>query len=154
MARRMILSVLTALLGLSALAVAQQSEMTMAEYEARLAECRGRQRAADSTRQVVEGRIAELQNEISGIQEEVASAEAEVMELGQRELRNASISRTIPSTSARTKTSPFGAVALGGGAVWASSSSRRGAPRSSSRGRPARRARTAPRTATPPGWTA
>lgn len=80
MARRLILSVLMTLLGVSALALAQ-TEMTMADYEAQLAECRGRQRAADSTRMVAEQRTSELQQEIGNIQAKVVETNHQVLEL-------------------------------------------------------------------------
>lgn len=81
MARRLILGVMMTLLGVSALALAQQTEMTMAEYEARLADCRARQRAADSTGQQVDQRVTEMREEISTIEGQVVEIEHEVLEL-------------------------------------------------------------------------
>lgn len=82
MARRLILSVLVTLLGTSALVNAQSSEMTMVEYQARLAECRARQAFADSAAQVVNDRIAQLRDEIQGIQDnQIARINKEVLDL-------------------------------------------------------------------------
>lgn len=81
MARRLILGVLTALLGISVTAMAQNTEMTMKEYEAALAECRDRQRTADAERQEVEQRIADLRQQNAEILEQIATIEAEVLEL-------------------------------------------------------------------------
>jgi len=80
MARRLTFIVLTALLGLAAIALAQaKREMTMQEYEARLQACQARQRTADSTRVAVENQIQQRRTEIAGIDSQVAAINKEVM---------------------------------------------------------------------------
>jgi len=74
MTRRFVMVVLTALLSLSAIAVAQaQREMTMQEYEARLRECQSRQRVADSTRTALEQQIAQKRAEIGSLEQQIAA---------------------------------------------------------------------------------
>ncbi len=82
MARRLILSVLVTLLGTSTFALAQESEMTMAEYQARLAACRVKQAAADSAAQVVNNQIAQLREQIDDIHNnQIARINSEVLDL-------------------------------------------------------------------------
>lgn len=81
MERRLIVMVLTALLGLSAVALAQaKREMTMQEYQTRLQACQQRKRAADSTRTVVERQVADRRTEIASIDDQIATINRQVLE--------------------------------------------------------------------------
>jgi len=81
MARQLIVIVLTALLGLSAVAMAQaKREMTMQEYQTRLQTCQQRKRVADSTRAVVERQVADRRAEIARVDSEVAAINRQVLE--------------------------------------------------------------------------
>ncbi len=81
MARQLIVIVLTALLGLSAVAMAQaKREMTMQEYQTRLQACQQRKRVADSTRAVVERQTQDRRAEIASIDSQVVAVAKQVME--------------------------------------------------------------------------
>jgi len=82
MARRLILIVLTALLGLSALAMAQaQREMTMQEYEVQVKECQDRKRTADVSRASVEEQIAARMAEVASIDSQVLAINQQILEM-------------------------------------------------------------------------
>jgi len=81
MTRTLFAVALGVLLGVYAMAVAQTApQMTMQQYEARLRECQNRQRAADSTRAVVEQQIAQKRAELSSLDEQIASTNRQVLE--------------------------------------------------------------------------
>ncbi len=76
------LIVLTALLGLSALAMAQaQREMTLQEYEARLQDCQERKRAADEAREAIEEQIGQKTTESTSIDSQVTAINQQIMEM-------------------------------------------------------------------------
>jgi nucleoid-associated protein YgaU len=82
MARRLMLVVLTALLGLSAIAMAQaRREMTLQEYEAQLQECQERKREADAAREAIEQQVEQKAAEAAVIDSQVLAINHQIMEM-------------------------------------------------------------------------
>jgi len=82
MARRLTLIMLTVLLGLSTVAVAQaRRDMTMQEYQTRLRECQDRQHRADSLRAAAEQRLTQLQQDMNAVDQQIAQTDRQIMDL-------------------------------------------------------------------------